>query len=43
VSNDLASAGVLVRVFDDLTDPKRPWLPCPRDVPSLAGMDVAND
>ncbi|KAL1496682.1 hypothetical protein AB1Y20_014276 [Prymnesium parvum] len=28
-SNDLESAGVLVRQFDTLDDAKKPWLPCP--------------
>lgn len=42
-SSDLASAGVLVRVFDDLTDPERPWLPCPRDKPWLAGCARFSD
>ena len=28
-ANNLASAGVLVRTFDDITDPTKPWLPCP--------------
>lgn len=28
-SNDIARAGVLVRQFDSLDDPARPWLPCP--------------
>lgn len=28
--DDLERAGVLVRQFDMLEDPERPWLPCPR-------------
>lgn len=42
-ADDLASAGVLVRVFDDLTDPARPWLPCPKDVPWLASCARFSD
>jgi hypothetical protein len=43
VTDDLATAGVLVRVFDDLTDPARPWLPCPRDVASLSSCARFSD
>ena len=34
-SPDLESAGVLVRAFDGLEYPLKPWLPCPKDQPWL--------
>lgn len=33
-SNDLAQAGVLLRQFDALDDPAKPWLPCPHTGPT---------
>ena len=33
-SNDIAQAGVLVRQFDTLDDPGRPWRPCPTEGPN---------
>lgn len=35
-TNDIAEAGVIMRAFDGLENPWRPWEPCPQDNPSLA-------
>jgi len=31
-SDDVAAAGVLVRLFDKINDARSPWLPCPRSL-----------
>jgi hypothetical protein len=38
VSNHLSSAGILVHVFDGISDAMRPWLPC-KDIPCAKYAD----